>query len=119
MSGLVFLRCKDLKVCREFYINTIGMKPWLEQPGISILRHGNLLVGFQESPEPQDSCLLTFFYDTNEEVDVMYDKLKNKALAPPRINEKFKIYNFFAKDPEGRDIEFQNFLHPVAKNWDD
>ena len=119
MSGLIFIGCKDLERTRDFYTNTIGMKVWLEQPQISILRHGNLLVGFQEAGEPQASCLITFFYDTNKEVDAMYERLKDKALAPPKVNEKFKIYNFFARDPEGRDIEFQCFQHPVEKEWDD
>ena len=26
------------------------------------------------------------------------------------LNEKYEIYHFFAKDPEGRAVEFQKFL---------
>jgi hypothetical protein len=35
------------------------------------------------------------------------------AYDPPKINEKYEIYHFFASDPENRVIEFQSFLHPV------
>ena len=125
MSGLIFLKCKDLPGIREFYLDTVEMKIWLEQPQISILRHGNFLIGFHETGEIDDgcfqadnckqSCLLTFYYETNEEVDEMYLKLKDTASFSPRINEKYNIYHFFAKDPEGRNIEFQRFLDKVEK----
>jgi hypothetical protein len=31
----------------------------------------------------------------------------------PKTNERYRIYHFFGKDPEGRNIECQAFLHPV------
>ena len=118
MSGLIFLKCKDLTTMKKFYIDIVEMKIWLEQPQISILRHGNFLIGFHETGEIDDGCLLTFYYETNEEVDEMYQKLKDTASFFPRVNEKYNIYHFFAKDPEGRNIEFQRFLHQVDENWE-
>ena len=91
---------------------------WLEQPQICILRHGNFLIGFHEAGSVDSGCLLTFYYDTNEEVDAMYPKLKDTASFAPRVNEKYNIYHFFAKDPEGRDIEFQRFLNDIDNNWE-
>ncbi len=85
----------------------------LGQPGIVILRHGNLLVGFHRQPEVDLDGLLTFFYKTRAEVDEMYARLRGIAAAEPRENPKYQIYHFFAVDPEGRKIEFQQFLHPV------
>ena len=117
MSGLIFLKCKDLAMMKDFYTNTVKMKIWLEQPQICILRHGNFLIGFHEAGEIDDGCLLTFYYDTNEEVDAMYGPLKDTASFEPRVNEKYRIYHFFAKDPEGRNIEFQRFLHSVDDDW--
>jgi hypothetical protein len=113
MSGIVFLKCVNIDVLKEFYMGTVGMKVWLEQPDICILRHGNMLVGFHLAGSVDSGCLLTFFYDTREEVDEMFAKLEARAETRPRVNEKYRIYNFFAKDPEGRNIEFQAFLHPV------
>lgn len=118
LSGLIFLKCKDLSLCRDFYMNTVGMNVWLEQPQICILRHGNFLIGFHETGEIDDGCLLTFYFETNEGVDEMYNKVKDTASSAPKVNEKYRIYNFFAKDPEGRDIEFQRFLHDVPNRWD-
>ncbi len=117
MSGLIFLKCNSLSSMKDFYMNTVGMEVWLEQPDICILRHGNFLIGFHEAGQVDDGCLLTFYYDTREEVDAMYGPLKDRASFPPRVNEKYRIYHFFAKDPEGRDIEFQHFLHPVGSDW--
>jgi hypothetical protein len=43
----------------------------------------------------------------------MYDQLKQISTSEPAVNEKYQIYNFFTKDPEGRTLEFQAFLHPI------
>ena len=113
MSGIVFLRCASLEEMREFYVDRIGMEVWLEQPDIAILRHGNMLIGFHETGQVDRDCLLTFVYDARDEVDDMYRRLKDLSTTEPRENERYRIYNFFAQDPEGRKMEFQVFLHPV------
>jgi catechol 2,3-dioxygenase-like lactoylglutathione lyase family enzyme len=113
MGGIVFVRTTELEKIRRFYTETVGMELWLEQPGIAILKFDNLLIGFQQAGDADLSGLITFFYDTKEEVDGMYGKVKALATGEPKVNEKYNIYNFFAKDPEGRPIEFQQFLHPV------
>lgn len=41
--------------------------------------------------------------------------MKDTADAEPRENKDYKIYQFFAKDPEGRTLEFQYFMHPVKE----
>jgi hypothetical protein len=43
----------------------------------------------------------------------MYRKLADRAEHAPRENPQYRIYNFFARDPEGRLIEFQTFLHEL------
>jgi hypothetical protein len=113
MSGIVFLKCVNLETVKNFYMETVGMKVWLEQPDICILRHGNMLVGFDRAGSVDSGCLLTFFYETRGEVAAMFEIFGVRAETRPRVNEKYRIYNFFAKDPEGRNIEFQAFLHPV------
>ena len=115
MAGIVFLRTADLARTLRFYTREVGMEPWLSQPGIEILRHGNLLLGFQEQTDalPNTDALLTFFYPARTQVDEMYDRFAAVALDPPRENTTYRIYNFFARDPDGRRIEFQCFLHPL------
>jgi len=48
----------------------------------------------------------------------MYAKFKDVATTEPRENTKYRIYNFFGRDPEGRAIEFQCFLHPLPEITD-
>ena len=112
-GGIVFLRTAQFDAVASFYLDRIGMTVWLEQPDISILRHGNLLVGFHRQATADLDALLTFFYDSREDVDAMYAKLRDIAISKPKENATYRIYNFFGVDPEGRKIEFQCFLHPV------
>lgn len=118
MAGIVFLKTKNLGKVRRFYEDRVGMTVWLEQPGIAILKHGNMLIGFHEQPEPDLDGMVTFFYATREEVDVMHARLSDVATSELKEDPKYRIYHFFGKDPEGRNIEFQHFLHPVEhSDW--
>ena len=89
------------------------MDHWLAQEGIEILRHENMLIGFQEKDEADTDALLTFYYPHRSDVDRAYAEFEDAALHPPRERPQFRIYNFFARDPEGRMIEFQTFLHEL------
>jgi hypothetical protein len=118
-GGLTFLKTKNRTEIVEFYGSKIKMTIWLEQPNITIMAFGNLLIGWHQLSE-SDSCELdltsmyTFVYPTKEEVDQMYSIFQSTtADGPPRVNPRYQIYQFFAKDPEGRNLEFQAFLHPV------
>lgn len=115
MAGIVFLRTAQFEQVVSFYVEQVGMEMWLEQPGIAILRHGNLLVGFHHQPIADLDALLTFYYPTREQVDAMYAAMQDVATTDPKVNEKYQIYNFFGLDPEGRKIEFQQFLHPLPE----
>jgi len=112
-GGIVFLRTAQSEAVKSFYLDRVGMTVWLEQPDISILRHGNLLIGFTRHSTADLDGILTFFYDTRGEVDAMYAKLKDVATTELKENPKYRIYNFYGEDPEGRKIEFQCFLHPL------
>lgn len=117
MAGIVFLKTKNLKKIVEFY-KSIGSKIWLDQGNCVILKHDNFLFGFCEREgDPTKGWLLTFFYRTPEEINAIYDKMKNRAETKPLRNDKYNIYQFFAKDPEGRGLEFQAFLHKIDFDW--
>ena len=113
MAGIIFLKTKNKEKIEDFYITTIGMSLWLEQADCVILKHGNLLLGFCARDEVDKNGIITFFYKEKYKVDEMYEKLKEVAIEEPKINDKYKIYHFFARDPEDRIVEFQSFLHPV------
>ena len=118
-GGLTFLKTRDRQEIVDFYTSKIGMTVWLEQPNITILAFGNLLIGWNQLPEetkePDLAGMYTFVYPSKEEVDQMYSIFKDtSADGPPRYNPRYQIYQFFAKDPEGRALEFQAFLHPLT-----
>jgi len=116
MSGIVFLKTRKPSELRDFYIKTLGCDLWLDQGGCDLFRHGNFLFGFCRGETAETQGILTFFYPSSADVDAMYEIMQNTADGPPRRNERFRIYQFFAKDPEGRTLEFQYFLHPVNEH---
>jgi len=113
MAGIIFFRTTMLKEIIDFYVNEAGMHIWLEQAECVILNHGNFLLGFCDRDESEIEGCITLFYPSKEDVDVMYNQLKDISTSEPSINEEYEIYNFFTKDPEGRTLEFQAFLHPI------
>lgn len=116
MPGIVFHSTQKLDDLKTFY-NDLGATIWVDQGDCIILNFNNFLLGFCQRDQPAETCgMLTLFYRTKEEVDAVYDKVKDCATGPPKENTKYNIYQFFAKDPEGRTLEFQVFLHAI--NWD-
>jgi len=113
LSGILFHKSRDLQAIEQFYTGTIGMRVWLRQAECVILQHGNLLLGFCQRDETDRGGIITFFYDTRHEVDLMHVRLRDRARAEPQRNERYRIYHFFASDPEERTIEFQTFEHPL------
>lgn len=49
-GGLTFLKTGNRQEIVQFYTTKIGMKVWHEQPNITILAFGNLLIGFNQLP---------------------------------------------------------------------
>ena len=113
MSGLIFLPTSDLRATITFYQSKLGMELWLDQGDCAVMQHGNLLLGFCERSGSPFEGIITLFYDTQEEVDAAYQTLQDLAEGPPKENDAYRIYHFFARDPEGRQLEFQAFLHAI------
>lgn len=114
MAGIVFFKSDDLGKELDFYVNIFEMEVWLEQKNCVILRHENMLLGFclGEMPQQKDS-LITFFYSEKEKVDEMYARLKTSAQNVPKYNKDYNIYHFYAKDLQGRQVEFQYFCGEI------
>ena len=113
MSGIIFFKTCMLDELREFYIKKLKCELWLEQAECVILRNGNLLLGFCQRETPDLEGMITFFYETSSEVDQAYEQLKTCATTTPKMNDKYRIYHFFAEDPEKRAIELQYFDHEI------
>jgi nitroreductase len=117
MSGIVFFKTQMLEGLKSFYTESVGCEIWLEQADCALFRHGNFIFGLCQRDEADTGGIITFFYETREAVDLMYDKFKSIATSEPSHNDKYKIYQFFATDPEGRTLEFQYFDHPVDSRF--
>jgi glyoxylate reductase len=110
MAGIIFFKTADLKRIGDFYERYLGMQLWLDQGKCRIYEHGNLRLGFCAADKADTGGTITFYYPQRQDVDAAYSRYKDIATANPKINPQFKIYHFWAKDPEGRDLEFQHFL---------
>jgi catechol-2,3-dioxygenase len=115
-SGAVFLRTQRLAEIVEFYRAQVGCAVWMDQGGCVILCHGSFLLGFCQGDTAQTEGILTFVYAERADVDRMYEAHRATAEAAPCDNPRYPIYNFFARDPEGRRIEFQVFTNDP--DWD-
>ncbi len=109
MSGIVFFRTQNLEAMRGFYEDRVGCELWMDQGDVLIFRHGGFLVGFCDRDSTDREGLVTFFYETREEVDAKHELFADCADDAPKRNERYDIYHFFATDPDGRKVEFQHF----------
>ncbi len=114
MAGILFLKTRQLSELRRFYTEQVGCNVWLDQEDCVIFRHGNFLFGLCERGQSDVGVMLTFFYDRREQVDRMYRRLQPIATSSPVDNNRYAIYQFFARDPEGRTLEFQHFSNGAA-----
>jgi nitroreductase len=113
MSGIVFFATRELERVRRFYTGEIGMREWLDQGDCLVLSHGNLKIGFHATGKSDIDALITVFYSDRADVDAAHARLAGIAEAAPVPDEKHRIYHFFARDPEGRRLEFQSFDHEL------
>ncbi|WP_254863469.1 VOC family protein [Halovivax gelatinilyticus] len=111
MSGIVFFGTEAHDRIVDFYVEQLGAEIWLEQPDCTILRYDNQLLGFCARDRAETDGTITFVSETRDAIDDRYDALAEYARGKPVENERYRIYQFFADDPEGRTLEFQAFLH--------
>lgn len=114
-GGIIFYRTTKLENIHNFYTNLVGATLWLDQGGCRIYKFGNMLFGFCQREETDIGALLTFFYPDREGVDRVYKKLKDSAEAAPTDNPQYRIYHFYAVDPDNRPIEFQYFWDKIGQ----
>ena len=114
-----FFGTKDLKANENFYKNLLGLKLYKDQKVCKIYEIcDGSYIGFCEHMEithSEKGPMLTFLTD---KVDDHFKNLKEKnveIVQEPKLNEKFQIYHFFLKDPDGYTVEIQKFINPKVK----
>jgi len=111
---ITFLGTKDLKQTLNFYQNILGLSLYKDQKTCLIFNiNKQSKIGFCNHISvihDDKSPIITLVTD---KVDEVYNRLVDKGLIiaeEPKLNQKFKIYHFFLKDPNGYTIEIQRFL---------
>lgn len=110
MSAIIFFKTANLPLIREFYQSKLSFSKFKDQESCVIFNLGNMMLGFCEAKAAEIDGTITIVYHTISQVDDAYNKHIDIALGSPEINDYYKIYHFWARDPEGRSLEFQCFL---------
>ena len=116
-SHITFLSVKDLTLTSSFYENNFGFRLILDQGQCRIYKTpADSYIGFCENGKNNvcENVVITF---VTQDVDNVFKELKAKVpdieiIKEPALNERFKIYNGFIKDPDGYLIEIQRFESP-------
>lgn len=117
---IVFLPARDLAATRDFYARDLGLALVRDQGACLIFgAPSGGHVGFcqrdEGPPPPNDEGVIVTV--VTAEVDDVYRRLRRLGVEtenPPSRNEKFGIYHFFARDPDGYRVEVQSFDVPLA-----
>lgn len=113
---IVFVPVADLARSAAFYEEVMLLRLAVDQGRVRIYQvPGGGFLGLcqsAEAPIGDDRLILTF---VTELVDAWHARLTDHGIAtdgPPRETERYRIYHFFARDPDGYRLEVQRFLHP-------
>lgn len=115
---VTFLCTADLDRSAAFYGEMLALPLALDQGGCQIFRVSNdSFLGVCQCADgasvKPDSVIVTL---VSHDVDGWYQRLTAKGItldAAPKKNDKFNIYHFFLRDPDGYLLEIQQFLDPA------
>ena len=114
-TGVVtFFGTRNLEKIHHFYHDVLQLPLYKDQGACRIYQvPGGGMIGFCEHLEVKTEGKGPIITLLTDEVDNMHKLLVSKGYQPhnePKTNHKFKIYHFFAQDPEGYSLEIQKFL---------
>jgi catechol 2,3-dioxygenase-like lactoylglutathione lyase family enzyme len=119
LDGLIaFYPCHDLEATRNFYERDLCLPLVRDQGTCLIFKVAReAYVGFCQHGEilPEHKGLIVTLL--TDDVDGMYRRLRHLNIeteATPKLNETYRIYHFFARDPDGYRVEIQRFLEPLG-----
>jgi catechol 2,3-dioxygenase-like lactoylglutathione lyase family enzyme len=118
-AQIVFVPVADLERSARFYEQALRLSLSVDQAGIRIYQAaagGFLGLCQSDGPLPADDRLVLTF--VTDEVDAWHARLTAQGVATdgaPRENPRYRIYHFYARDPDGYRVEIQRFLHPFPE----
>lgn len=116
-SQITFLYVRDLGRSGRFYQDILGLALVLDQGSCRIYRvkGGSAFLGICERETPDANRDNLIFTLVTEDVDGWYQRITSRGWTcehAPRLNEQYRIYHFFVRDPDGYLLEIQRFLTP-------
>ena len=115
---VTFIYTEDLERSARFYAETLALPLALDQGTCKIYQTSpGAFIGVcrcrAERPVSPDGVILTLVTDY---VDGWYRRLRDKGVhfdRKPEANAAFNIYHCFLRDPDGYQIEIQQFQDPT------
>ncbi|MAT44492.1 MAG: glyoxalase [Anaerolineaceae bacterium] len=110
---ITFLPTNKFTEMEAFYSGLLSLKKVLDQGDCIIFKTtDSSYIGFceRELELGSNRIILTLVTD---QVDEFYEQLQKKSVqceSKPCLNEKYAIYHFFVKDPNGYLVEIQQFV---------
>ncbi len=116
-SQITFLYVRDLQRSTRFYQDILGFSLVLDQGSCRIYRViGNCaFLGICEGDSADISQNSLIFTLVTADVDGWYQRVTSRGWScehAPRVNERYQIYHFFVRDPDGYLLEIQRFVTP-------
>lgn len=115
---VMFLPTDNHQKSIDFYEGILGLELVRDQKLCRIYKTGpSSYLGFCERGYtiPTDyRVVITLLID---DVDGVYKLLKDQAIATesvPALSERFNVYQFFVRDPNGYLLEIQRFMEPLS-----
>lgn len=111
-----FYPVHDLAATRDFYVRELGLELEREEGRCLILKAAGGYLGFClfEGPLPShDELTLSFVAPDVDEVYRRLRQLGAETEQPPRRNEHYRVYHFYARDPDGYRLEIRRFIEPL------
>lgn len=116
VSGITFLKTRNLDTTTSFYTNILGFHLVLDQGSCRIFRIcPNCYLGFCLTDGETGSEEVTITLEVAD-VDGYCQALQARGVeidVHPRFNPKYQIYQMFIHDPNSYTIEIQRFLDPA------
>ena len=114
---IAFYPCTDLAATTDFYTRDVGLRLVRDQGSCVIFGvAGKAYLGFcsHEGPLPKHSGLIiTLLIDDVDEIYKRLRRLHIETEGAPKGNDRYGIYHFFARDPDGYRLEVQRFVEPL------
>lgn len=110
-AHITFLRVADLERSHDFYGLGLGLPLVLDQGGCRIYRlNADAFIGVCLRDDPGSTGVVVTI--VADDVDAWYERFGAAGAGvdgPPRENPEYRIYHFFATDPDGHLLEVQRF----------